>query len=64
MLPDVHAVCLAGATGSGPNGGCAPYTLEIRDDCVVTLRDCVVREPAQLSKSVALLQRTGAQSVP
>jgi hypothetical protein len=34
--------CAAGATGSGPNGGCAPYTLEIRDDCVVTLRDCVV----------------------
>jgi hypothetical protein len=32
----------AGASGSGPNGGCAPYTLEIRDDCVVTLRDCVV----------------------
>jgi hypothetical protein len=50
LLPAVHAVCHAGATGSGPNGGCAPYTLEVRDDCVVTLRDCVVREPAQLSK--------------
>jgi hypothetical protein len=35
-------VCPAGAIGSGPNSGCAPYTLEIRDDCVATFRDCKV----------------------
>jgi hypothetical protein len=36
-------VCMAaGAIGSGPNSGCAPYTLEIRDDCIATFRDCKV----------------------
>jgi hypothetical protein len=41
-------VCHVGATGSGPNTGSGPYTVEIRDDCVVTLRDSVVREPTPL----------------
>jgi hypothetical protein len=29
-------------THTGPNSYCAPYKAEIRDDCVVALRDCQV----------------------